>query len=174
MVAEIPWFQIGSVFFETPFIAAKRLCIRAGIASCADATTNEASGNSSTTKAWYMFFPKMKVSNWGGSWPCKGRTSNSTGYEWQLGKDSLPWRVWQSPADSADPALLVCQPASGHIPSSVCFKSLSSLSSNKALFLGELQKNLGFATAIMSSQVTGYFHSFSSDEIVIQMVSQSS
>lgn len=51
---------------------------------------------------------------------------------------------------------------------------VSSLSSNKALFLGELQKNLDFATAIMSSQVTWYFHSFSADEIIIQMMSQSS
>lgn len=41
------------------------------------------------------------------------------------------------------------------------------LSSNKALFLGDLQKDLDFATAIMSSQVTWYFYSFNSDEIII-------
>lgn len=69
-------------------------------------------------------------------------------------------QVWEDgPAGSSGLAVHMYQLAFGHIPRTICLKRLSLLSYNKAFFLGELLRNLDFATAVMSSQANWHFHS---------------
>lgn len=70
----------------------------------------------------------------------------------------LPGGCCSTPG-SSDLAVHMQQLAFGHIPRTICLRNLSLLSHNKTFFLGELLRNLDFATAVMSSQANWYFHS---------------
>lgn len=104
-------------------------------------------------------FPNTKESIWCGSQPYKGRTFKGTEHKLQLWEDSLLPGGCSSTPGSSDLAVHMHQLAFGHIPRTICLKNLSLLSYNKAFFLGELLRNLDFATAVMSSQANWYFHS---------------
>lgn len=104
-------------------------------------------------------FPNARVSIWCGSRPYKSRTCKGTEHKLQLWEDSLLPGGCCSTAGSSDRLCTCTNWPLGTSPAPSALKSLSLVYYNKAFFLGELLRNLVFATAVMSSQANWYFHS---------------